>query len=32
MARVSAGWKHHPLDLSFEGWTRVMDGVWEKTI
>jgi sugar/nucleoside kinase (ribokinase family) len=32
MARVAAGWQHHPLDLSAEGWTRVLDGVWEKSI
>jgi sugar/nucleoside kinase (ribokinase family) len=32
LARISAGWLHRPLDLSGEGWTRVLDGVWEKLI
>jgi sugar/nucleoside kinase (ribokinase family) len=32
LSRVASGWKHHPLDLTTEGWSRVIDGVWEKLI
>jgi sugar/nucleoside kinase (ribokinase family) len=32
LARIAAGWERLPLDLSEEGWVRVLDGLWEKTI